>query len=269
MNKQISILGCGWLGLPLATELVKMGHLVKGSTTSESKIESLKNKQIIPFIIATSEKGVDGDINEFLKDSEILIINIPPGLRKNPDANFVKQMDLLCKEIEGSKIKKVLYVSSTSVYEEDFDIPIFTENSQTNGKSSSAKQLIATEKIFKNSTNFETTILRFGGLIGADRDPAKYLAGKKNLKDPDGPVNLIHQEDCIGVIKAILNGNHGNDEFNSVAPQHPSRETYYTTVCEVKNLPLPKFDHQIPSKGKIISNEKVEQILNYTFLYNL
>ena len=95
MNKHISIIGCGWLGFPLASELVKNGHIVKGSTTSPSKIEDLKHAGIIPFLISISEEGIAGDIGNCLKNSEILIINIPPGLRKNPKANFIKQMDLI------------------------------------------------------------------------------------------------------------------------------------------------------------------------------
>jgi len=34
MNKRISILGTGWLGLPLAKALTEEGHILKGSTTS-------------------------------------------------------------------------------------------------------------------------------------------------------------------------------------------------------------------------------------------
>ena len=269
MNKQISIIGCGWLGLPLAADLVKKGYNVKGSTTSLDKIELLKEKGIFPFVISISEEGITGAIEDCLKDSEILIINIPPGLRKNPEANFVKQMDLLCRHIESSDIKKVLYVSSTSVYEEALDIPLITEEIAPNGQSYSAKQLIGAEHVFKLNPNFETTILRFGGLIGGDRNPAKYLSGKENAQDPEGPVNLIHRDDCIAIIQNIITNTNWNTVFNAVAPQHPSRETYYTSLCETQNLPLPHFDHSTPSKGKIISNEKVERILNYVFQHKL
>ncbi|MGC1632576.1 MAG: SDR family NAD(P)-dependent oxidoreductase [Gelidibacter sp.] len=267
MNNRISIIGCGWLGLPLATELVKNGYIVKGSTTSPSKIEALKLVGIIPFVVSISEEGITGPIEECLKNSEVLIINIPPGLRKNPKANFIKQMDLLCKQIEHSDIKKVLYVSSTSVYEETLDMPIITEKNAPNGQSYSAKQLIGAEQVFKKTPNFQTTILRFGGLIGGDRNPARYLSGKENLLDPNGPVNLIHQEDCIGIIKTILHNDHWNTIFNAVAPQHPSRENYYTSLCETQQLPLPHFDHTTPSKGKIISSEKVERELHYVFTH--
>ena len=42
MQKEtITILGCGWLGLPLAQTLVKEGYSVKGSTTTEDKLEVL------------------------------------------------------------------------------------------------------------------------------------------------------------------------------------------------------------------------------------
>lgn len=269
MNKNISIIGCGWLGLPLAKELVKTGCIVKGSTTSADKIERLKTAGILPFVVSISEDGIAGDIDGCLKASEILVINIPPGLRKNPKANFVKQMDLLCRKIERSTIKKVLYISSTSVYDEALEIPVITVDTAPNGQSYAAKQLIGAEQIFKTSPAFETTILRFGGLIGGDRNPAKFLSGKKEVKDPEGPVNLIHQEDCIAIIKTIIKHEHWNTDFNAAAPQHPTRETYYTSLCEKQQLPIPQFERATPSKGKIISSEKVQRILDYDFQHKL
>ncbi len=49
---QISILGCGWLGVPLAESLIKKGFSIKGSTTSEEKIEILTKKGIEAFLIS-------------------------------------------------------------------------------------------------------------------------------------------------------------------------------------------------------------------------
>lgn len=265
MNKHISIIGCGWLGLPLAEELVISGHLVKGSTTSTPKTEHLKNAGIVPYLVSISEEGIKGAIDACLDASDILIINIPPGLRKNPKANFIKQMALLTEHIEKSTIKKVLYVGSTSVYEDTLEIPIITEAIAPTGQTYAAQQLIGAEQVFMSNPNFEATIVRFGGLIGGERNPAKYLSGKENAQDPEGPINLIHRDDCIGIIKSIINTNHWQTDFNAAAPQHPTRETYYTALCEKQGLPPPQFDHAKPSKGKIISSEKVEHLLNYTF----
>lgn len=269
MNKQISVIGCGWLGLPLAAEFVKNGHLVKGSTTSDDKLAFLRKEGILPHVVSISENAVEGAITACLKDSEILIINIPPGLRKNPQSNFIKKMELLCESIEKSTVSKVLFISSTSIYKDGVEMPVITEENSINDESYSAKQLIGAETVFKSNPNFETTILRFSGLIGANRDPAKFLSGKKNLKDPDGPINLIHQEDCINIIKRIIKNNFWNTDFNAAAPQHPAREVYYSAVCTMKDIPLPHFDHTRPSQGKVISNKKVEQMLNYRFLHDL
>ena len=48
---QISILGCGWLGLPLAKALLENSFLVNGSTTSIEKLSVLENSGIQGFQI--------------------------------------------------------------------------------------------------------------------------------------------------------------------------------------------------------------------------
>ena len=122
-----------------------------------------------------------------------------------------------------------------------------------------------TEKLLQTNKNFKTTVLRFAGLIGDDRHPAKFLAGGENLANPQAPINLIHQLDCIGIILKIIEKDSWNETFNAAAPNHPSREDYYTQKSLKWNLALPKFDHSIPSLGKTILSTKIETILNYTF----
>ncbi|MBU7570647.1 MAG: SDR family NAD(P)-dependent oxidoreductase, partial [Flavobacterium sp.] len=96
--QQISILGCGWLGLPLAKALLEKGFSVNGSTTSENKLNTLENSGIKPFLIAVSSEGIQGNLNDFLNGSEILIIDIPPKLKGDTNENFVKKMQNLVLE---------------------------------------------------------------------------------------------------------------------------------------------------------------------------
>ncbi|WP_438965048.1 SDR family NAD(P)-dependent oxidoreductase [Flavobacterium sp.] len=265
-RKKISILGIGWLGFPLAKKLIEIGYEVKGSTTSENKLEHLKNNNIQPYQIELSEKEIKGNIEAFLNDSEFLIIDIPPKLRSNPTENFEEKIKLLTCYIEKSTVKNVLFVSSTSVYVDDFPIAEIDENSIPNPDSESSKQLLQTEEILLTNKNFQTTILRFGGLIGEDRHPIKFLAGKTNVENPDAPINLIHQKDCIGIICAILNQvQNDNIIFNAVAPHHPTRKEYYQKKAENSNLPLPIFAKNQESIGKLISSTKIETVLNYRF----
>ena len=53
--KNVSLLGCGWLGKPLAVSLINDGFLVKGSTTSEMKIQELETLGIEPYLIDITE----------------------------------------------------------------------------------------------------------------------------------------------------------------------------------------------------------------------
>lgn len=277
---QISILGCGWLGLPLAKELLENGFSVKGSTTSIEKLSVLENSGIMPFLIALSEDKTTGNIEGFLKNSKILIIDVPPKLRGSEKENFVSKIKNVIPFIEKSSVEKVLFISSTSVYSDTSSLDcarddtfIVTEDTKLNPDTESGRQLVQVEQLLQSNPNFKTTILRFGGLIGEDRHPIKFLAGRKNIENPNAPINLIHQEDCIGIILDILSDTVPklreyevwNETFNAVAPFHPSRKMYYTKKALEFNLALPEFNSENLTFGKTISSSKIENVLKYTF----
>jgi nucleoside-diphosphate-sugar epimerase len=261
--KKISVLGCGWLGLPLAKSLLAKGYSVKGSTTSLEKMVVLNYVGIDAFQIELSEKNIKGDVNLFLKDSELLIIDIPPKLRGNSTENFVSKIQALIPFIENAKIQKVIFVSSTSVYADDNSI--ITEKTTPNPDSESGKQLWEAETLLQNNTNFKTTVVRFGGLIGEDRHPIKFLTGRKEIENPDALINLIHQTDCIGILEQIIEADCFGETFNAVAPFHPTRVAYYTQKAVALNLPLPEFKESKTSLGKTILSDKVVNVLGYEF----
>ena len=260
---QISILGCGWLGFPLAKTFLEKGFKVKGSTTSEDKLSVLKNEGIAAFKIALSEDKIDGNIADFLNVSEILIIDIPPKLRKQESESFVDKIQNLIPFIEKSSVKNVIFISSTSVYGEKNTV--VSEQTPTNPDTESGKQLVTTEKLLQTNQHFKTTVVRFGGLIGEDRNPVRSFAGKINIDNPNKPINFIHQKDCNGIILKIIETKTYNETFNAVAPFHPTRKEYYTQKAVELNLVPPEFINDKSSNGKIILSDKVEQILKYNF----
>ena len=262
--KQISILGCGWLGLPLAKALLKKGFFVKGSTTSLEKISVLESAGIAPFIIRLEEEKISDSITDFLADSQILIVDIPPKLRGNSNENFVAKIATLIPFIEKSTIDKVLFVSSTSVYGEDNGL--VTDETPLNPDTEGGRQLVIVERLLQKNSCFETTILRFGGLIGQDRNPVRFLSGRENIENPDAPINLIHQEDCIGIIEKIIELDSWNKTYNAVAPFHPTRKEYYTQKAADLNLALPKFVPSNTMAGKTILSDTLKNSLQYSFI---
>lgn len=261
---QISILGCGWLGLPLAKSLLQNGFSIKGSTTSLEKISLLELEGITPFLVRLEEQQISASVADFLADSQILIINIPPKLRGGSTENFVAKITTLLPFIENSTVEKVLFVSSTSVYGEDNEF--VSEASVLNPDTEGGRQLAIVENVLQKNSRFQTTILRFGGLINDERNPVRFLSGRENIENPDAPINLIHQDDCIGIIEKIIALNSWDKTYNAVAPFHPTRQEYYTQKATELNLALPKFAALNTIVGKTILNNKVIEVLDYSFI---
>ena len=268
MNSKICVIGCGWLGFPLAKKLIELKYSVNGTTTSKDKLPQLEQAQIQPFLIQFSSEGILGNLKSCLDDCQTLIVNIPPGLRKNPQNDYVKQMTYVLESVEYSCIEHVLFVSSTSVYDDSEGFPIITESSKTSN-SKTALQLLAVEALFLNNKKFKTTVLRFSGLYAKDRHPAKFLSGKTNLKNANAPINLIHRDDCISIMISIVQNNIWETIINASSPSHPTKSDYYSTICESLKIPAPKFDTTSISKGKIIDSTKLVQLLNYDFKVKL
>lgn len=250
-GKTISLLGSGWLGRPLAEHFVLMGNDVNVSTTSESRLQELSSLNVESFIIDIDRLSCN--LNRFLQ-ANILIINIPS---KNIDG-FSK----LIKEIEKTEIEKVLFVSSTSVYQNK-NKTLF----ESSGEESITSSLLTIENLFRNSSKFKTTIVRFGGLIGYGRNPAKFFSKGRPVHNPDSYVNLIHRDDCIEIITQIIDQEIWGDVFNCCADTHPTKREYYTQAAKNSGVPIPEFVDSATQSFKIISNKKVKRVLSYQFLH--
>lgn len=267
MSKSVVVMGCGWLGLPVAEKLIKEGYCVKGSTTSKEKISVLEAKNIKAFLIQLSEKEIIGNCQALFDAADTIVINIPPNLRKGQKENYVQKMQLLHQELLQSSIRKILFVSSTSVYGSiDGDV---TENTTPQPSTESGKQLLEAEHLFQNTADFKTTILRFGGLIGNERHPINMLSGRKNLANGNFPINLIHLNDCVGIITDILKNNWWNEIINGVYPEHPTKKEYYNSKALEMNLMPPDYLDNLDKKGKVVIPFFLKSVKKYKFTTTL
>ena len=259
LKNKVGIIGCGWLGLPLAKSLIENNYIVYGSTTNKKKLGLLSNENINPFFLYLVEEGILGNIKEFLENLDVLIINIPP---KNKNTNeYSIKIRHLSIAIKESNLKKVIFISSSGVYgtnQGKIDSYTIPKPSSQNGTN-----LVEAENIINN--NFSTTILRLGGLIGPDRNPAKVLSSKKIVYNPNGPVNLIHLTDCIGIIKCIIKKNKWGKTYLGVSPYHPSREFYYNSQCIKLGLKKINFDKKSNQTYKEITDNNIVKELGYDF----
>jgi len=250
LSKNIGVLGCGWLGFPLAKKLIEDGYNVHGTTTSSDKFSALENEGIKPFKVRLSEKEIEGDIQSFLSHLDKVIINVPPKLRGKQTESYVEKIKHLITEIKKSDVSHLIFVSSTAVYG-DADGEV-SEESPTQPTTESGRQLVECENLLKNENRFITTIIRFGGLIGPNRHPVTMLSGRENLTGGNNPINLIHLHDCIHMIATILEQGYWGELFNGVYPHHPKKQIYYFEEAQKRGLPAPAYDEEPDTKGKIV-----------------
>lgn len=267
----VSILGCGWLGFPLAQTLLRRNYIIKGSTTTPTKYEILKKNGIEPYLLTVPD-SVNSPENELFWDSNTLFLNIPPG-RGTPDveSEYPEKIKTVCERLLNSdgeqQIEKVVFASSTSVYPSKEGVFKEEDANLSDTARPSGTAVLKAEHLLLESSDFETVVLRFGGLYGYNRHPVRYLAGKKNLSSPMKPVNLIHQDDCIQIVKKIIVNNVTPGVYNAVSDGHPPRETFYQSAAEHFNVESPSFDSSANSENRIISNKKLKKELGYSFIY--
>ncbi|MEX2585985.1 MAG: SDR family oxidoreductase [Balneolaceae bacterium] len=264
----LSILGCGWLGLPLATKLAAEGTTVRGSTTNHSKLTELNERGIDPFLINVNDQLRCEEHPDFW-ESELLIINIPPGRsRRDVRSRHPREVDAIRQCVESGSIRRVLFVSSTSVYHKFGGVKTEEDAGREPATSESGEALLEAEATLRAAEAFDTTILRLGGLYGYNRHPAKNLSGRKNLSGGERPVNLIHRDDAISILLKLIHSDIRNDTFNAVSDGHPTRKEFYCEMARALGVEEPQFTPEKESASyKIISNEKLKRKLSYEFLY--
>ncbi|EAZ81394.2 NAD(P)-binding domain-containing protein [Algoriphagus machipongonensis] len=254
--KKVAVIGLGWIGLPLANFLQDRNWEVCGSTTSKAKCASLQEAGIsaIQFQLDPFPKG---EGFQKLFEAEYMVINIPPKSRSQSSGFYIEQLKYLMSMLGKSEVKKVVFVSSTGVYPSEKNGMTYTEDFVLTKENAGNPTLLTAEKMVLSENNFDTTIIRFGGLLGVDRIPGRYFSGKDQVVGHTR-VNFIHQEDAVRVMAWILEEELWGKTFNAVAPVHAVRKEIYEKNSHELGIKPPK-SYAPPKEGedRLISPEKL------------
>lgn len=261
-HQSVHLIGLGWLGLPLAKQLHLAGMKVSGTVTSNEKQQRLLGEglDVDQFNLYHSFSSQYIDYKTKIKGrfyNANLVVNIPPG-RKDFNLNkFVTNMLSLIDEAMDTGLKKLIFISTTSVYGEQKGIINNTSLLSPSSDSAKAHQQIEHHLYLNYPKRYK--ILRPAGLIGPNvdgsiRHPVFTLCQKLNVTNGNDPVNLIHQADVIQAISALIVKEPNGAAFNLAALEHPSREDYYTWCAQKLKLKQPTFikDTKKRQLGKLI-----------------
>ncbi len=262
-NTKVSILGCGWSGLPLAANLAKDGCTVKGSVTSPSRMASLALRGVIPFRVVTGMELEAERGDDFFR-AETLVVTIPPPRMEGIPDFHLKAHSAITKAIRGSEIATVVLFSSTSVYPE-LNREVVESDVQRVVSSHSGVAMLDIERIYEGLSDRRVVVLRFGGLIGPDRHPGRFMQHSAVIAQSEAPVNVVHLDDVIGAIRFVVENNTLSGAFNVCSPDFTTRRQFYTAAISALNADIPSFDGT-SEPWKRVSSDRI-QSAGYRFIH--
>lgn len=272
----IFIVGAGWVGAPLSEHLERHGNRVVVTKTTQAGADTLSSKRIPCEVFSFDSSNPDQTVGQLYSlllenNSEIVIGSFPPGFRKGAGKEYADYWQLLISACQKANIKKLIMVSSTTVYptkpgilyEGDASLALaLADSDQANSFSDNARIMLQAEQSVIDS-DIDYTILRFSGLIGPNRHPSRFASKLKQVSN-QAPANMLHLDDAIGAVDFAISHLH-NEVANVTTPNTVSKAEFYAAALKSANSnePLPPI---VNDPDKLISSKKILD-LGYSFKF--
>ena len=266
--KTITVVGGGWLGIPLSQYLTSIGYQVFTSKTTPEGTAELEQQGLSSFVcdLNLGHDQLNDQLNA--EPSEIVIGCFPPGFRRGAGHNYVSQWQNLIQAAQQNAVQRVVMVSSTTVYpsiakemvEEDASFAIaqrdelFSDNAIT--------MLKAEQALIDSGLSY--AIVRCSGLVGPDRHPSRFAARLKQVSE-QAPANMLELKDAIGAVSYMALTTQ-NTVVNATTPNTVSKAQFYQAALDSAggNDPLPPVVQQ-PDK-RIMADKIIA--LGYRFHFD-
>ncbi|HGM7714084.1 TPA: SDR family oxidoreductase [Serratia marcescens] len=264
--KKVAIIGLGWLGMPLALSLMGRGYDVVGSKTTPDGVEAARMSGIECYQLElTPELVCEPDDLESLLRVDALVVTLPARRTVEGSENYFNAVRMLVDSAMAFGVPRVIFTSSTSVYGETAGT--LREESPLRPVSPSGRVLAELERWLHELPNTSVDILRLAGLVGADRHPGRFLAGKLDVKGGSQGVNLVHQDDVIAAIQLLLKLPKGGHVYNLCAPRHPAKREFYPALAEQLHLEPPQFADEAEQDERLVDGNRICNELGFEYQY--
>jgi nucleoside-diphosphate-sugar epimerase len=271
------IVGCGYVGLSLGAELVRLGHEVFGVRRNGSAEAELKPAGIHPLVADITKPETLANLP---REFDWVVHCVAAG----GDAENYRQIYLegtrrLVEWLSVAPPKKFIYTSSTSIYGQ-IDASQVKESSAAEPRADTAKVLVETEKLLLDAfqkTKFPAIILRVAGIYGPDRGHRfkQFLKNEARIEGNGSHfLNMIHRDDVAGCVIAALKSGRPGEIYNVVDDEPVSIKNFFEWLgATVGKYPPPSVpentdeEHKRGTTNKRVSNRKLKMELGYQFKY--
>ena len=274
---RILIVGCGYVGVPLGAELVRLGHEVFGLRRNPAAESELKAAGILPLIGDVSRPEM---LATLPRDFDWVVNCVAAGGNaENYRAVYLQGTRNLIEWLAANPPKKFVYTSSTSVYAQN-DGSQVKESSPTEPFAETSKVLVETEKVLLAAMverNFPAVILRVAGIYGPERGHwfKQFMQDTAHIEgDGSRHLNMIHRDDLVACLIAALKNGRVGEIYNVVDDEPVSQLHFFQWLAQAVDKPLPPSEPENPDPirrrgvtNKRVSNRKLKMELGHPFKY--
>ena len=241
------------------------------ATTTKKTVNKFINKKRIN-LFKFNEHGYNKKLLKFLKESDYILISIPP--QSNKDV----VLKTFGKFLKNLKFKKLIYLSATSVYG-NHNGKWVNEKSKLKGKTKFGLRRKIVEKAWiklRNLTKLDINILRVSGIYSKENNVLKKIINNNIYVKEKKYFSRIRIEDLALIIKKtfyskkkflILNASDDKPSTNIEVA------SYAANLLKIKINPVPisKFKNKMIKEfykdSKKINNKNMKKTLNLKLKY--
>jgi len=259
---RVLVIGCGYVGTPLAKRLAALGHEVWGVRRTADSAEALRAIGANPFVADISQPGaLDGLPGAF--DWVVNLVSSDKGGPAEYRHVYLEGNRNLAAWARAHPVKKIVYTSSTSVYAQN-DGSAVKESSPTEPPTETSQILLQAEKILVEAVpTVPAVVLRVAGIYGPDRGHLfkQYLKNEAKIPGTGARIiNMIHRDDLVEVIIAALKNGRAGEIYNAVDDEPVPLLHFYRWLAETLGKWMPPFgsEEEGPERKRALTSKKVQ-----------
>jgi len=252
-NPKTLIIGCGYIGLPLALRLQQEKHEVSGwvhSPASAALLAAYPFDRVITGSVA--DEDVWADVSE---EYDVVIHCASSGRGGESEYEQVFLKGVLLMNAHQPRARQ-LFVSSTSVYRQ-MRGEVVTEKSPAEPDTATGRILRVAEKVALGSG---ATVVRSSGIYGPGRCVlwAKFLRGDAVIEG-DGLrwMNQIHQSDLVAALAHLIEAGAPGEIYNATDDTPVTQLDYFTWCSEFLGKPMPPHGPVNTQRKRGMTNKRV------------
>jgi len=256
----VLIVGCGFVGLPLARDFASSGWETHATTASEASMAKLHQEQFRIYALDITDENGFQKLARRNFDVVIHCASSGRGAASDYEAVFLTGTRNLMGNL---KCGNFIFSSSTSVYAQT-DGSWVDETSPANPSRATGQFLRATEDLVLSAGG---TVARLAGLYGPGRCvPLQKLLDDTAIIQGNGDhfMNTLHQSDAATALR-FLAETKSSGLFNAVDNEPVAELEWFRYVCERLDKPIPPYGPRDLNRkrgwtSKRVSNRKLRSL---------